>query len=136
MLATAISWMFVATNPAAMSFTALALSQSVFAARARSSGVASAVFSTYPDGADGIGRGAGSPGKVGSSGARRARSEASSAARRMPSSSSRFVVAVARRVPSTTRTRSSASRLVTFWWIAELAKRVSETVFPMTSASA
>jgi len=83
--------------------------------------VASAVRSTYADGAVAIGRGSGSPPKVGSSGARRASSVAASAARRNPSSSSRFVVAVARRLPITTRIVTSASRDVTFWWIAAFA---------------
>ena len=46
---------------------------------------------------------------------------AASAARRSPSSSSRFVVAVARRFPITTRIVTSASRDVTFWWIAAFA---------------
>src|SRR5438477_6450062 len=53
----------------------------------------------------------------------------------MPSSSSRSVVTIATRLPRTTRTRSSASRLTTFWWIAAFAKRVSAAFRAMTLAS-
>ena len=43
---------------------------------------------------------------------------------------------MATRVPRTTRTRSSASRLTTFWWIAAFANRVSAALRAMTTASA
>jgi hypothetical protein len=54
----------------------------------------------------------------------------------MPSSSSLSVVTIATRRPRTTRTRSSASRLTTFWWMAAFAKRVRAALRAMTTASA
>jgi len=135
-LATATSWTFVATNPAARSRCALAGSQMRFTALARSSALAVAVRSTKEEGAGAMGRGRGRPPKCGFSGTILASSLALRATAAMPSVSRRSVACVATRVPRTTRTRSPASTAETFWWIAALAKRVSEPVRATMTASA
>ena len=135
-LATAIASASVENEPKAVTPASSAAAMTARTPSARSSGLAWAVRSDQPS-ATGSGRSAdGRPAQSSSSSTFAAIAAARSTRAPTPSSSTRPDDATPTRRPLTNRRLTNASALATFWWISELANRVSADSPATTSASA
>ena len=135
-VATAIASASVENEPNAVTPASSAAAITARAPSARSSGLAAAVPSAQAAAMGSAGPASGRPAQSSSSSTLAVMAAARSTSARIPSGSTRPVLATPTRRPSTNRRLTKTSLLATFWWISLLANRVSAASPATTRASA